>query len=135
MYDYLDRAPSELAMPARLSHMSLRLWAKEVREGRCPMATLRELFTVFGVPGALWPAHNFYSNAFGYATRPLAMGCPCCGRVTDDEALLLSVLRGETDAMAEGALKAFLPAPAIPRVRRAGKSFNAELQLAVRNAY
>lgn len=133
MYDYLDRAPSELAMPARLAHISLRLWAKEVREERCPMGVLRDLFGRFGAPGALWPAHNFYSNAFGYAVRPLVMGCPCCGRVTDDEALLLSALLARTDAQAEGAMKAFLPAPAITRVRRAAKTFHAELLLAARN--
>lgn len=134
MYDYLDRAPCDLAMPARLAHMSLRLWAKDVRVDRCPMVGLRQLFGGFGVPGALWPAHNFYSNAFAYAVRPLAMGCPCCGRVTDDEALLLSALLAKTDAHAEGAMKAFLPAPAITRVRRAAKTFNAELQLVVRNS-
>jgi len=134
MYDYLDRAPCVLAMPARLAHTSLRLWARDVREERCPMTTLRDLFGRFGAPGALWPAHNFYSSAFGYAVRPLAMGCPCCGRVTDDEALLLSALMAKTDAQAEGALKAFLPVPAINRVRRAAKTFQAELQLAARNS-
>ncbi len=134
MYDYLDRAPSELAMPARLAHMSLRLWARDVRVERCPMHVLRDLFGRFGAPGALWPAHNFYSHAFGYAVRPLAMGCPRCGRVTDDEALLLSVLLAKDDAQAEGALKAFLPPPALNRVRRAARTFHAELQLAVRNA-
>ncbi len=133
MYDFLDRAPSELAMPARLAHMSLRLWAREVRQECCPMHTRRDLFGRVGAPGALWPAHNFYSNAFGYAVRPLAMGCPCCGRVTDDEALLLSALLAKSDAQADGAMKAFLPAPALNRVRRAAKTFHAELQLAARN--
>ena len=135
MYDYLDRAPFELAMPARLAHASWRLWARHVREERCPIMTLRDLFGRFSAPGALWPAHNFYSSAFGYAVRPLAMGCPCCGRVTDDEALLLSALLARTDAQAEGAMKAFLPARAITRVRRAAKIFHAELLLAARNAH
>ncbi len=66
------------------------------------MGVMRDLFGRLGAPGALRPAHNFNSNAFGYAVRPLAMGCPCCGCVTDDEALLLSALPAKTDAKGRG---------------------------------
>ncbi len=128
MYEYLDRMPPELPLPARVAHMSLRLWAKDVMQNRCPLTIQRDLFLRFGVSGALWPAHIFYAWIFAHAQRPINIGCPCCGRIGDDEAMLLTAVMSNDPVRMRACLRQLLAADAVERGVRAAKGFGAELR-------
>ncbi|MET0547284.1 MAG: hypothetical protein ABWZ40_13340 [Caulobacterales bacterium] len=130
MYEYLDRYPPQLDLPARIGHMSLRLWAKDVRSDRCPMMTLRSLFSRFGVSGALWPVHNFYSWTFAHAARPITVGCPCCGVVADDEAMLLTAIMAEDSAQINACLRSLITEQALARAIPMARCVGQELRLA-----
>lgn len=129
MLAFLDRTMPELPLGPRIGLAAMRLWAGEQRHNRCPIGVLRALFTRFGVPGALWPAHNFLYWVLAHETRPIELGCPDCGRVSEDEALLLAALFAPDLAAAEASLRALVVPVAVPGARRIAQSFGAELGL------
>jgi hypothetical protein len=115
MLAYLDRAPCALPLPERTALMGFRLWAAELRRDRCPLTALRFLYARFGASGALWPAHNFQYWVLAHAARPIELGCPCCGGVKDDEALILAAQFAASEEQACAAL-----APLVTPVAHAG---------------
>ncbi|MEJ0061561.1 MAG: hypothetical protein WDM79_19230 [Terricaulis sp.] len=75
-----------------------------MRRDRCPIGVLRHALPRWNAQGALWPAHNFLSWLLAYAARGIELGCPCCGRVSDDEALMLAALFAGDRTQAQAAL-------------------------------
>lgn len=92
MYAFLDKRPGELAPPHRVLLGALRLWADALTAGRCAMTPLDALYQHWALEGALWPTHNFFSWVSVHARRRIVLGCPTCGSVSEDEALLLSAV-------------------------------------------
>lgn len=136
MLTYLDRSPPELENRARLALMTIRLWATEMRRDRCPIGVLRHALPRWNAQGALWPAHNFLSWLLAYAARGIELGCPCCGRVSDDEALMLAALFAGDRTQAQAALATLVGSDALDgavrRARMLGAEFNAVEPIAPR---
>lgn len=102
---YLERTAEELAPGPRLGVCAARLWARDVRQGGCPVGPLRHLFARAGVFGALWPVHNFLYWTAAHAQRQIDLGCPCCGEVSDDEAQMLAAMFAGSKDAARAALR------------------------------
>jgi hypothetical protein len=81
----------------------------------------------FEIYGALWPAHNFFYWMLVHPTRPIDLGCPCCGRVSDDEALILAALFAPLPAASRAALAELVAPLALNGAVRLAKGFGAEL--------
>lgn len=127
MLAYLDRLPLDLPLGPRLGLMSVRLWARRMKEGLCPLGVLRPLYDRFEARGALWPAHNFLYWLTAHVARPIDLGCPCCGRVSEDEALILAAMFAEDDAPARAALTPLVSAAALGGAVRLARSFGVEI--------
>ncbi|HVY03901.1 MAG TPA: hypothetical protein VG983_09620 [Caulobacterales bacterium] len=128
MLAYLDKAPLELDRPARLCLAALRLWSLAMRDRRCPINELRDLFTRVDAHGAIWPAHNLFWCVAFHARRPLHLGCPCCGRVSDDEATLLTAILADGAAQSEIALADLIESAGKTQARRFAAALAAELR-------
>ena len=91
MYQYLDRTVPELASGDALLVWAMRRWVDAMRGGRCPCAAIGPIFAARGL-GAMLPDFNIAMMLLdreGHAQ--LEFGSIGCGRVRDDEALLLSL--------------------------------------------
>lgn len=114
MLQYLDQPLANLGGPERLAVLGLRVWARALRDGNCPMAALAGLFGLAGAGHALGPAHTFFSWMAAHAEHQLMLGCPCCGRVSEDEALLLAAMFADEPAAGLAAARALaLPEAAV----------------------
>lgn len=127
MLAFVDRTPDQLAPAPRVAVTAVRLWARELARAGCPVGALRQLFHGLHAPGALWPAHGFFHWIGAHAARKIELGCPCCGSVSEDEALILSALFAVNEEAAEAALRALVAEPALPGARRRARGFSAEL--------
>jgi len=91
VYQYLDRTMPELAAGDALLVWAMRQWVGAIRGGRCPCAALGPTFAERRL-GAMLADFNIAMMLLdreGHAQlqfRPVG-----CGRVSDDEALLLSL--------------------------------------------
>ncbi|CAN5384231.1 hypothetical protein BH10PSE12_BH10PSE12_35080 [soil metagenome] len=97
MYDFLDRRVAELDPGGRLLIWAMRLWMEAWGERRCPPARLRSTFRQWRVLPALPHFHMamMLLARDGRETLPFA---PCnCGRVSEGEALMLSLVRAAQD--------------------------------------
>jgi hypothetical protein len=127
MLDCVDQRASSLPPAPRVLVLGLRLWAKALERGRCPVAPLHGVLVHRGVSGALWPAHNLFSWTVEHASRRLYLGCPCCGRVGDDEALLLAAVLADGEPQREAALSGLIAQDAVPRGLRMARALQGEL--------
>jgi hypothetical protein len=122
MLAYLDHAPDELGLRARLALLAARTWAMAMNARRCPLPALARLCARWGVPDAAWSAHCFFQWTFVNARKPLTLGCPCCGRVGDDEAQLLAAILNRDEGAVHAALSDVVRGDALnTAVRLAGK--------------
>ncbi len=127
MISYLDRMPCELPWAARSAVFGLRLWVDALKQGRHPPDVLAQLFRRFGTAGAAWPAHNFFYWVSAHVTRAIQLGCPCCGRVSDDEALLLAAIFAPNPETARAALSGFASPQTLEGAVRLALVLGAEL--------
>jgi hypothetical protein len=128
MLDYLDQSPSCLAPAPQVVVLSLRLWAKALERGRCPVSPLHDMLVHSGVPEAFWHAHNLFSWTLEHASRRLHLGCPCCGRVGDDEAMLLAAVIADGEPQRDAALSGLIARVAVPRGLRMARALQGELR-------
>jgi hypothetical protein len=73
----------------RLVVCGCRTWAQAYRTGACSRAGVRHLFARFGALNAAASLDALRDATVQYATRPFKLGCPCCARLSTDEATLL----------------------------------------------
>jgi hypothetical protein len=101
-----------------------------MRMGKNPLPALQNWLAFCGAEGAGWPAHNFFYWVAAHRNRALYLGCPCCGTVSEDEAMLLAITfpdlpkDGRIPPMALGAL---VHAQAIPQGARLAETLRAVL--------
>ena len=91
MYQYLDRSVSDLPASESFLVWAMRQWVGAMRGGRCPCAALGPTLAARGLGGML-PDFNIAMMLLdreGHAQ--LQFRTVGCGRVSDDEALLLSL--------------------------------------------
>ena len=77
----------DLPEPERLLLEAGRLWGAARREGRSAWLAIRPPFLAEDAGGAVDPFDTLLRQAA--TLKPLALGCPLCPRVTEDEAALL----------------------------------------------
>ncbi len=91
MYQYLDRSVSDFAASDALLVWAMRQWVDAMRRGRCPCAALGPTLAARRLT-ALLPDFNIAMMLLDReGQRELRFGALGCGRVADDEALLLSL--------------------------------------------
>ena len=91
MYQYLDRTIPELASGDALLVWAMRRWVDAMRGGRCPCAALGPTLAARGL-GTMLPDFNIAMMLLDREGHAQLEFCPIgCGRVSDDEALLLSL--------------------------------------------
>ncbi len=106
MLEYLDQPLANLGGPERLAVLGLRVWARALRDGTCPSRALAGIVDLAGAGHALGPAHTFFSWMVAHAEHQLMLGCPCCGRVSEDEAFLLAAMFAAEPAAGYAAARA-----------------------------
>lgn len=91
MYQYLDRTMPELEPGEVLLVWAMRRWVDAMRGGRCPCAALGPALAARGL-GTMLPDFNIAMMLLDREGHAQLEFCPIgCGRVSDDEALLLSL--------------------------------------------
>jgi hypothetical protein len=128
MYDFLDRRLSELPQPAQCLVLALRLWAAATKEARCTIQPLNILYSRAGHAGAAWPSLNYFAWLGAHMRRPFTLGCPTCGSVSEDEALLLTAVFQFSQQSARHALSELIHERALDRALRFGRLLALELQ-------
>ena len=95
MYAYCDRRPCQLPIAARTAVLGLRIWVRAMYARKDRLRTLQSWLTEVRAGTVAWPAHNFYYWLGAHGSRPFCLGCPGCGAVSEDEAMMLSALLPE----------------------------------------
>lgn len=90
MIEYLDRTPDQLSPLARSVVMALRSWLRDRRSGVVPPSGIRRALRYPQDHAAALIAHALFVWLGWNGRRPIVFGCPCCGRLSDDEALILA---------------------------------------------
>ena len=91
MYQYLDRPVSDLAASEALLVWAMRQWVAAMRGGRCPCAALGPALAARRL-AAMLPDFNIAMMLLDREGHAQLQFCSVtCGRVSDDEALLLSL--------------------------------------------
>jgi hypothetical protein len=127
MLAWLDRRMADLGADERVLVLALRSWAAASRQGACPFEAL------YAVPGLERSQAMLALDAAFYwiaanARRKMTLGCPCCGRVGDDEALILAAVFAATEAAAGAAVRDLVNDEAAPLALRLARGVGKELR-------
>lgn len=97
MYDFVDRRVTALDRGGRFLIWSMRSWLASYGEGRCPAAALGPAFVKWGMIDALPHFAMAMTLLARHAHHPIAFAPLPCGRVREDEALMLGLFRAMRD--------------------------------------
>ncbi len=86
-WPWSDAEADDLPAAERLLLDGMRLWAAAANDGRPPLPALRPPFTAEDAAAAIAPFDTLLRGIS--AARPLALACPLCPHVTQEEALIL----------------------------------------------
>jgi hypothetical protein len=99
MYDFIDRDTAQLDRGAQFLLWSMRTWVQAVEARNCPGPRLAPGFARSHVLSALAHFHGVMGHLSRDALQTMAFAPHCCRRVSEDEALLLSLFRAaQTEA-------------------------------------
>lgn len=117
MYDLVDRPVQDLDEGSRFLVFAMRSWVRSMTERHCPPALLGPAFAKWQMTAALPHFHLAMAllNRDGLLT--FHFGALCCGRVTDDEAVLLTLfrtLRSDDLAQSRPTLELLVKAETVP---------------------
>jgi len=93
MYDFVDRRVTSLDRGGRFLVWSMRSWVAAFGEGRCPSAALGPAFMKWGMIDALPHFAMAMLLLARHAHQPVSFAPLPCGRVREDEALMLGLFR------------------------------------------
>jgi hypothetical protein len=130
MYDFLDRPVARLDPGGRMLTWAMRHWVEALGEGRCPAGRLGPTFVKWRVLPALPHFHiaMMILARDGLETLPFARRN--CGRVSDGEALILSLVRTAHTAPAaqvEAILALVVTSESVQAMRAALRALTAHL--------
>lgn len=108
-YDYLDQPLSALTDNEAHLVVTMRIWAKGAMARTCPLRLVALRFLLTGQSQMMVPFHNFMMTLGRSAARAIGLSAREDGRVTDDEALLLTAFGCVANAGAAGARCALAP--------------------------
>ena len=94
MYRFLDRPVAGLDPVDRLLIWAMRSWVAAIGAGRCPCSTLGPAFAGWRLQGLLPDFNTAMMVLNNDGQGPLHFGPVACGRVGDDEAVLLALFAG-----------------------------------------
>lgn len=97
MYDFVDRRVTSLDRGGRFLIWSMRSWLATYGEGRCPAAALGPAFVKWGMIEALPHFAMAMTVLARHAHHPISFAPLPCGRVREDEALMLGLFRAMRD--------------------------------------
>ncbi len=101
-YDFIDHPLSALERPDADFVTSMRIWAKGAMANRCPLRLVAPRFVLTGNAQALVPFHSFMMTLGQCAARAIGLSAAEDGRVTEDEALILTALAAGKSNNAQG---------------------------------
>jgi hypothetical protein len=102
-----------LEVSERLLVWGGRTWVACCRRRHCPMAEIKGVFSRFGVTDAAASLDALLGAAAQHAIRSIAVQCPVCAQISDDEVTLLSAASAaqrHDPATAQAHLQSWLPA-------------------------
>lgn len=97
MYDFIDRPVTALNRGGRLLVWAMRHWVRAVQAGRCPCGDLRPTFESRALGAAYPHFHGMMAVLNRYATEQMRFGAVDCARVSEHEALVISMVRAAHD--------------------------------------
>lgn len=93
MYDYVDRDIGALDTGSRFLIWAMRGWVQTLTDGHCPPAALGPAFARSGMLSALPHFHVAMIVLNREGKETLAFALLACARVSEDEAIILSLVR------------------------------------------
>ncbi len=97
MYDFVDQRVTSLDRGGRFLIWSMRSWLASYGEGRCPAAALGPAFVKWGMMEGLPHFAMAMTLLARHAHQPIAFAPLPCGRVREDEAVMLGLFRAMRD--------------------------------------
>lgn len=94
MYDFVDRPVTSLDHSGHFLVWSMRAWVKSMHESQCPCSAVGPAFAKWKMIAGLF---NFHKMMLIFNRFAMETFCFCsldCNRVTEHEALILSVFNG-----------------------------------------
>lgn len=101
MYAFIDRPVDSLNLGGRLLVWAMRHWVKAASAGRCPCGDVGPAFHKWNLMAGFPHFHMLMALLNRNAATKLQFGSLECERVTEHEALLLSLVRSAREADAE----------------------------------
>ena len=101
-YDFIDHPLSALEAPDADFVTSMRIWAKGAMANRCPLRLVASRFVLTGHAQALVPFHSFMMTLGQCAARAIGLSAAEDGRVTEDEAFILTAAAAGKRRNAQG---------------------------------
>jgi hypothetical protein len=93
MYDYVDQRVTSLDHGGRFLIWSMRSWVHALAKSKCPPSAIGPAFAKWNIIGALPQFHMAMMILNRDGLEMLRFGPLHCHRVSEDEALLLNLLR------------------------------------------
>ena len=97
MYDFIDRPVTALNRGGRLLVWAMRQWVRAVQAGRCPCGDLRPAFESRTLGAAFPHFHEMMAVLNRHAVEQMRFGAVDCERVSEHEALVISLVRAAHD--------------------------------------
>lgn len=89
-YDFVDHPLAALNPLDALLGGAMRVWARAAMARICPVRFVAPRFVFAGIGNLLMPFHAFMMTLGHSAARPIGLSAQEDGRVTDDEAMILT---------------------------------------------
>lgn len=97
MYDFVDQRVTSLDRGGRFLIWSMRSWLTAYGEGRCPSAALGPAFVKWGMIEGLSHFSMAMTLIAHHAHQPISFAPLACGRVREDEAIMLGLFLAMRD--------------------------------------
>lgn len=133
MYQFIDRHPSALGNTSRFLLWAMRGWGHARASKACAPMTLYRGFSSAGATAALSDFHIAMILLNGDALERLTLAPMSCGRICEDEAILLALWRGvgrEDSTLVGGTLGRLVRREAVRPTARAMAACGTQLVMA-----